>query len=179
MRHKSGKHDLQRELHNLVDAVAPRVESAVTTVTEKTPPLVDKGRTAAGTVADRGRTVAIEKGTLLAERLPDNVVDRLPDTVVDRLPVRRRRRGRKLLLLGLLGGLIAAGVVAARRSGKLGGKSTVGAHESYTPPRTSGAGSAGTTTGATTGSMSASDEPPAEEDPSDPLTEPRMNGRFN
>jgi hypothetical protein len=175
MRHKSGKHDLQRELHNLVDVVAPRVESAVHTVTEKTPPLVDKGRTVAGTVADRGRTVAIEKGTLLAERLPDNVVDRLPDTVVDRLPVRRRRRGRKLLLLGLLGGLIAGGVVAARRSGKLGGKSTVGAHESYTPPRTSTTG----TTGTTTGPMSASDEPPSEEDPSDPLTEPRMNGRFN
>ncbi|MFC5730180.1 MULTISPECIES: hypothetical protein [Nocardioides] len=173
MHHKSGKHDLQRELHNLVDVVAPRVESAVNTVAEKTPPLVDKGRTVAGTVADRGRIVAIEKGALLAEHLPDNVVDRLPDTVVDRLPVRRRSRGKKLLLMGLIGGLVAAGVAAARRSGMLGGKSTAGPRESYTPPRTTGSDTGTTSTGPT------STETPSKTDPSDPLAEPGINGRMN
>lgn len=176
MHHKSGKHDLQRELHNLVDAVAPRVESAVNTVTEKTPPLVDKGRTVAGTVADRGRTVAIEKGALLAEHLPDNVVERLPDSVVDRLPVRRRSRGKKLLLLVLFGGLIAAGAAAARRSGMLGGKPAAGPHETYTPPRTTGTHSTGTTTA---GSTSDTPETPSETDPSDPLAERGINGRMN
>src|SRR3712207_2021090 len=105
MHHKSGKHDLQRDLHQLVDVVAPRVESAVATVTEKAPPLFEKGRAVAGEAAHRGKVVALEKGTLLAERLPDDVVDRLPDTVVDRLPVKRRGgRGKRLLLLALLGG---------------------------------------------------------------------------
>ena len=179
MHHKSGKHDLQSELHQLVDVVAPKVEFAVDTVTEKATPLVEQGRAVAGTVAGRGRTVAVEKGTLLAERLPDSVVDRLPGAVVDKLPVRRRGRGRKLLLLGLLGGVAVAGVAAARKSGMLGGSS--GRHggssqASQSQGSTSSSGPAtGTTTGPTTMTSEAVDQP----DPSDPLVEPRVNGRIN
>lgn len=170
MHHKSRKHDLQHELHNLVDAVAPRIESAVSTVTEKTPPLVDRGREVAGTVADRSRTVAYEKGALLAERLPDGVVERLPAGVVDQLPVRRHRRGRKLLLLGLLGALVAA--VAARRSGKLGGTTPGGRHGATQPPA-SAASSGPVSTGPTAMTTEAMSQP----DPADPLVEPHINGR--
>ena len=167
MHHKSGKHDLQSDLHHLVDVVAPRVESAVSAVQEKTPPLVEKGREVAGTVAARGRTVAVEKGTLLAERLPDSVVDRLPDSVVDQLPVRRRGRGKKLLLLGLLGALVAAGIAAVRRKGASSG----GQHTPSSPrPAT---GTTGGPTAVTT--TEAVDQP----DPSDPLSEPHVNGRIN
>lgn len=168
MHHKSGKHDLQRDLHQLVDTVAPRIESAVTTVAERTPPLIEKGRTLAGEAAQRGKVVAVEKGTLLADRIPDDVVDRLPDRVSDRLPTKRRGRGKKLLLLAILGAAVAA-VAAKRRSQPSGGS---GRHQAPTPPPAD----AGPVS---TGPTSTTSEPTGQADPSDPLVEPHINGRIN
>jgi hypothetical protein len=171
MHHRTGKLDLQRELHQLVDTVAPRVESAVNTVTEKAPPLIDRGRTAASDAAHRGKVVAVEKGTLLAGRIPDDVVDRLPAPVADRLPVKRSGRGKKLLVLALVGGAVAAAAAAVRRSQQSGSA----AHRSTPapPPRPTDAGPV--STGPSTTTPEASDQL----DPSDPLVEPRVNGRIN
>lgn len=103
MHRKSSTHDLR----DLLDAVGPKVESAIQTVSEKAPPAIEKGR---ATAAVHGTHLA---GTL-ADRLPESVVDRLPDSVADQLPTNRRGRGRKLLLLGLFAGLVGAAVVARR-----------------------------------------------------------------
>lgn len=178
MHHKTRKHDLQRDLHQLVDTVAPRVESAVSTVTEavaeKAPPLIEKGRAVAGEAAHRGKVVATEKGTLLAGKIPDNVVDRLPDRVSDKLPAKRSGRGKKLLLLGILGAV--AGVLAMRRSRK-SSSTPAPAHAATPPPRPAESGPVSTgpvSTGPTPTT------PVAEQgDPSDPLAEPHINGRIN
>lgn len=99
-----------------------------------------------------GRAVAAEKGyhaaSALARRIPDPVLDRLPDTVADRIPQPRRKRGRALLVLGAIGLLGIGAALAARRS--------------------QGSRPAGP-----------SSYPRAVEedlDPSDPLTEPRIDG---
>ncbi|GAA4099641.1 hypothetical protein ACFFOS_22425 [Nocardioides kongjuensis] len=108
MHRKSTAELLRDDLRDLVDAVVPDVESAVHNVAEKAPPLIHHGRAA-----------AMEKGALaatsLARRIPDPVLDRLPDTVSDRIPQPHRRRGRALVVLGVLGVLGAAAAVVARR----------------------------------------------------------------
>lgn len=103
MHRKSSTHDLR----DLLDAVGPKVESAIQTVSEKAPPAIDKGRAAA---TAHGTHLA----GAVADRLPDSVIDRLPTSVVDQLPTNRRGRGRKLLLLGLFAGLLGAAAVARR-----------------------------------------------------------------
>jgi hypothetical protein len=108
MHRKSTAELLRDDLRDLVDAVVPEVESAVHTVAEKAPPLIHHGRAA-----------AVEKGThaatALARRIPDPVLDRLPDAVSDRIPQPHRKRGRALMVLGLIGLLGAAAAVVARR----------------------------------------------------------------
>ncbi|WP_436701852.1 hypothetical protein [Nocardioides sp. BYT-33-1] len=148
MHRKSTAEHLRDDLRDLVDAVVPDVESAVHTITERTPPLVREGR-----------AVAVEKGSHAAEALsrrlsdlpgalPSSVVDRLPDAVSDRLPQPRRRRRKALLVLAVLGLLGAAGALAARRAGAT-----------------------------QQGSGPSSYPRPVEEDldPSDPLVEPRLD----
>ncbi len=172
MHRKSATHDLRDDLKGLVDSVAPSVEAAVHTVAEKAPPLLEKGRTVAvergSQLAGRGVQLAGTLGENLGERLPDNVVDRLPDRVVDHLPVKRRRRGRKLLLIGGLAAVAAAAAYVARKA--QGGDA---GHEAAYPrpvPAQDGPVSTGPTSATTT-------DPIAEGDPSDPLVEPRLNGR--
>lgn len=142
------KDDLLDFVDDVRDAVAPRLESAVQTVTENAGPALEKGRAAAvargtqlgGTIAEnagpaleRGRAAAAARGAAwgeaLAERIPDDVVDRLPETVAQKLP-RKKRRGRKALLLVV----VAAGaavVVGLRRN-----QAPVGQHTAPAPAPT-------------------------------------------
>ena len=114
MRRPKTAQALQDDLHELVETVGPKVESAFHNVAENAQPALAKGRAAAAEKSAqlaenaqpawaKGRAVAAEKGAQLAEslseRIPDDVVDRLPDAVAERLP-KKRRRGRKLLLVG-------------------------------------------------------------------------------
>ena len=123
MRRPKTAQALQDDLHELVEAVAPKVEAAFHTVAENAQPTLAKGRAIASEkgaqlaenaqpALERGRAVAAEKGAQfaesLSERIPDDVVDRLPDAVSERLP-KKRRRGRKLLLVGAV---VAVGGVA-------------------------------------------------------------------
>lgn len=96
-----------QDLRDLLDGVGPKVESAIQTVAEKAPPAIDRGRAAA---TAHGAHLA----ETLADRLPDSFVDRLPDSVVDQLPISRRRRGRKLLVMGVVAALVGAAVMARR-----------------------------------------------------------------
>lgn len=111
-----------QDLRDLLDAVAPRVESALHTVAEKAPPAIEYGRAAA---VEHGSHLA----EALADRIPDSFVDRLPDRVVDHLPISRPRRGRKLLLVGLAAAVAGGAAVAARRSRG----SSAGEHRTATP----------------------------------------------
>ncbi|TNM39475.1 hypothetical protein FHP29_11285 [Nocardioides albidus] len=153
MHRKSTAEQLRDDLRDFVDAVVPEVESAVHTVAEKAPPLINKGR-----------AVAVEKGaqaaTSLTSRVPDTVLDRLPDTVSDRLPQPRRKRGKAFLVLGAIGLLGGAAALAARR----------GQASSPAPSRPAPAGPAGSSYPRPV------DSETSEADPSDPLVEPRVDG---
>lgn len=159
MHRSSSTHDLR----DLMDTVAPKVESAMHAVAEQASPAIDRGRTAA---AEHGSHLA----GALADRLPASVVDRLPDSVVDHLPISRPRRGRKLLVLGLVAGLVGAGVVAARRA-----KGSVQAQHPA-PSRSSNVADLGAPADATP-STAAPDDASGLVDPSDPLVEPHTNSR--
>lgn len=130
------------------EAVAPRVESAAHTVAEKAGPALERGREAAvargsqlgsaiadnaGPALERGRAAAAARGSVLgealAERIPDDVVDRLPDALAQRLP-KKKRRGRKALLLGLVAAAVGAVVVGLRR------QSAPAPYQQYTAPAT-------------------------------------------
>lgn len=110
MHHRGRKHqrahtDLiergRQELADLVDSVAPTVESTIHDLTEKAPPMLEKGQKLA-------RKKRKELRSQLAEALPEPVVDRLPMEN----PRKKRRRVRTFLLVGGLG---AAGVLVARK----------------------------------------------------------------
>lgn len=151
------------DLRDLLDTVAPKVESAMHAVADQASPALDRGRTAA---AEHGSHLA----GVLADRIPTSVVDRLPDGVVEHLPISRPRRGRKLLILGLVAGLVGAGAVAARRA-----RGNVPAqHRTAVPPTPS---TPSTPSTPATPSSAAPDDLSALTDPSDPLAETRINSR--
>lgn len=150
MHRTSTAQDLRGDLRDLRDAVAPHLESAVHTVAERTPPLIDKGRA----IALEKSSIALERSghaaEALARRIPDQVTDRLPDSVADRLPQPRHRVRKTLLTLAAVGLVGAAAAIAAR---SLQG--------SGAPPRTA---------------PTPYPRPvEADVDPSDPLVEPRAD----
>lgn len=152
-----------QDLRDLLDTVAPKVESALHTVAEKAPPAIEHGRAAA---VEHGSHLA----EALADRLPDSVVDRLPERVVDHLPISRPRRGRKLLLVGLVAAVAGAAVAARQTRG-----SSAGEHRTAVP-RPTPVEDPGGAVGATpsTATQAGAD---GLVDPSDPLVEPQFNGR--
>lgn len=129
MRRPKSAHALQEDLQDLVETVAPKVEAAFHTVAENAQPALAKGRAVAAErsaqlaenaqpALAKGRALAAERGAQLAEaladRIPDDVVDRLPDSVSDHLP-KKRRRGRKLLLVGAVAALGAVAFSVLKR----------------------------------------------------------------
>jgi hypothetical protein len=107
---KNATNDL---VHDLRDVADDFKEIVGTVVMPKVTAAAAEGR---GRMAVAGGAM----GTAVqaaAGRVPDNVVDRLPNAVSDRLPVQKHRKGRKLLLIGLVAAL-AAGVAAMARKSK-------------------------------------------------------------
>lgn len=125
---RSGRHDLiergRNELNDIVDSVAPTVESTIRSVSENASPILEKGQK----MAKKER-----------KRLEASLATNLPDPVVERLPIhspgRKRRRIRNVLLLG---GLAAVGVVVARKlmdsRAEAGWQSAYEPRPSSTPP---------------------------------------------
>lgn len=127
----SGRNDVndmiergRSELADLVDSVAPTVESTIRNVSATAAPAVAKGQ-----------KVARQKRKELkahAEQLQAQLADSLPEPVVDRLPIESpRAKRRKLRTVLLLGGLAAAGVVVARKV--MDSRSASGWQSSYEP----------------------------------------------
>lgn len=148
--HKRAAHDLR----DLVDQVAPTVESTIQTLTDKGTPVLDKGRKMARRKRKEMAATHRQVSTSLAERLPDPVVERLPIEA-------RRKRGGMLKKLLLLAGLAGLGALVARKlTGRSGGgwqQSTYTPQPAPSPATTAGAAaSAGTTTSAATGAHSGS-----------------------
>ncbi|HJQ04060.1 MAG TPA: hypothetical protein VJ872_01340 [Nocardioides sp.] len=79
--------------------------------------LVEDARPAAGTTLQDARERGAAVGATLVSHLPERVMEKVPDAVSDRLPgtTSHGSRTKKLLLLGGLAGLAAAGVAWLRR----------------------------------------------------------------
>ncbi|MCX6399431.1 MAG: hypothetical protein NTX33_05815 [Propionibacteriales bacterium] len=143
--------------------MSPKVESAIQAVADQASPALDRGRTAA---AEHGSHLA----GVLADHIPTAVVDRLPDNVVDHLPISRPRRGRKFLILGLVAGLVGAGVVASRRARG----SAPAQHRTAVPPRPTDVADLGGSADATP-SSAAPDDAAGLVDPTDPRVSSRKD----
>jgi hypothetical protein len=124
----SGRNDLiergRNELTELVDSVAPTVESTIRSVSEKAPPILEQGQK----MARKKR-----------KHLEASLATSLPEPLVERLPIQsQRRKRRRLRTVLLLGGLAAAGVVVARKlmdsRAEAGWQSTYEPRPSSTPP---------------------------------------------
>lgn len=106
---KNATHDLAHDLRDVADDLR---EIVGTVVVPKVTAAAAEGR---GRMAVAGDAVgsAVQAA---AGRVPDTVVDRLPNAVSDRLPAQKSRKGRKLLLIGLVAALAAGAAAAARKS---------------------------------------------------------------
>ncbi|KRB74164.1 hypothetical protein ASE01_19530 [Nocardioides sp. Root190] len=106
---KNATHDLAHDLRDVADDLKELVE---TVVVPKVTAAAAEGRGRMAVASDAvGSAVQAAAG-----RVPDNVVDRLPNAVSDRLPTQKPRRGRKLLLVGLVAALAAGAAAFARKS---------------------------------------------------------------
>lgn len=78
--------------------------------------LAEDVRPAAGTTWQDARDRSAAVGATLVSHLPDRVMEKVPDAVSDRMPgtTSRGSRAKKLLLLGGLAGLVAAGIAWLR-----------------------------------------------------------------